>query len=279
MPIRKDDSGRRFVAVEVDVPGTPEEVWDAIATGPGVTSWFVPTRVELGDDGQPARVIANFGPGMESVSTVTDWQPPQSFAAESKDLGPEAPSIATEWIVEAKGGGLCTVRVVHSLFTSADDWDDQLEGWEKGWPDFFRILALYLAHFRGQRCAPVQVQTWSELSAADAWEQFCSSAGIDLAGVAAAGEGGATLQTAAEVPVLAGHVERVGSAGHPQELLVRVTDPTPGIAHVFALAMGGKTLLSVRFYLYGDVDELAEQHGARWQGWLDSLFADASKGE
>ena len=26
--------------VEVDVPGTPEEIWQAIATGPGVTLWF-----------------------------------------------------------------------------------------------------------------------------------------------------------------------------------------------------------------------------------------------
>lgn len=30
MPIRKDDSGRRWVEMEVLVPGTPEQVWDAI---------------------------------------------------------------------------------------------------------------------------------------------------------------------------------------------------------------------------------------------------------
>jgi hypothetical protein len=36
-------SGRRWVQVEVEVPGTPEEVWQAIATGPGISSWFVPT--------------------------------------------------------------------------------------------------------------------------------------------------------------------------------------------------------------------------------------------
>ena len=25
---------------EVEVDGTPEQVWDAIATGPGIDSWF-----------------------------------------------------------------------------------------------------------------------------------------------------------------------------------------------------------------------------------------------
>ena len=29
-----------------EVPGTPDEVWQAIATGPGISSWFVPTKFE-----------------------------------------------------------------------------------------------------------------------------------------------------------------------------------------------------------------------------------------
>ena len=35
MTVYKDESGRRWVQVEVEVPGTLEEVWQAIATGPG----------------------------------------------------------------------------------------------------------------------------------------------------------------------------------------------------------------------------------------------------
>ena len=45
--IKKTDSpATRSVEVAIDVPGTPEEVWRAIATGPGFTAWFVPTRLE-----------------------------------------------------------------------------------------------------------------------------------------------------------------------------------------------------------------------------------------
>jgi uncharacterized protein YndB with AHSA1/START domain len=152
--LKKDPSGRRSVQVDVEVPGTPEEVWQAIATGAGVSSWFVPTEIEEREGGA---VVSHFGPGMGSIATATAWDPPRRLAAESRDLGPDAPPIATEWIVEARSGGVCVVRVVHSLFASTDDWDDQLESIESGWPAFFRILRLYLTHFRGQRSSQIQL--------------------------------------------------------------------------------------------------------------------------
>lgn len=98
MSVRTDASGRRWVAVEVEVPGTPEEVWQAIATGPGVSSWFVPTEIEE-RDGVPVSVTSHFGPGMDAVAKVTAWDPPRRFAAEG-EWGPGAPPVATEWIVE-----------------------------------------------------------------------------------------------------------------------------------------------------------------------------------
>ena len=42
MSVKRGTSGRRSVEVEVEVTGSPEQVWEAIATGPGVSSWFVP---------------------------------------------------------------------------------------------------------------------------------------------------------------------------------------------------------------------------------------------
>ena len=63
MPTQKDPNGRRFIAVETEVPGTPEEVWQAIASGPGLTAWFVPSQVEEHAKGS---MVMDFGPGMES---------------------------------------------------------------------------------------------------------------------------------------------------------------------------------------------------------------------
>src|SRR5215813_4736896 len=101
MSVKKDASGQRWVEVEVEVPGTPEEVWRAIATGPGVSSWFVPTRIEERDGGE---IVSTFGPGMDSTAKITSWEALKRFAAES-DMGmPGAPKMATEWSIEARAG-------------------------------------------------------------------------------------------------------------------------------------------------------------------------------
>ena len=177
MSVKKEASGRRSVQVEVEVPGTPEEVWQAIATGPGISSWFVPTEFEE-RDGKPVAVKLNFGPGMESSSPITTWDPPRRFGAESPGWMPGSPTVADEWTVEARGGGVCVVRVVHSLFASTDDWDNQLEGTESGWPGYFRILRIYLTHFRGQRSAMMQWMAPAAGTEAEAWETLTAALGL-----------------------------------------------------------------------------------------------------
>jgi len=52
MSIKRENSGRRSIQVEIEVPGTPEEVWRAIATGPGISAWFVPTTSDEREGGQ-----------------------------------------------------------------------------------------------------------------------------------------------------------------------------------------------------------------------------------
>ena len=177
MSVKKEPSGRRFVQVEVEVPGTPEEVWRAIATGPGISSWFVPTEFEM-RDGKPVAVKLDFGPGMESRSAITKWDPPRMFGAQGEGWG-GSPPIADEWSVEARAGGTCIVRIVHSLFAETDDWDNQLEGTESGWPGFFRILKIYLTHFRGQRSATMQWIAPAAGTEAEAWETLTAALGLE----------------------------------------------------------------------------------------------------
>lgn len=267
MSVKKEESGRRSVAVEIEVPGTPEEVWKAIATGPGISSWFVPTEVEMGEDGTPAKVLSNFGPGMESVATVTGWDPPHRFTADSEDLGPGAPPVATEWIVEARSGGTCVVRVVHSLFASEDDWDNQLTAWESGWPTFFRILRLYLSHFQGQRGASFQLMGVAPEPASEAWSSLATPLGLQDAGIG-------QHRTAPDgAPSLAGTIEHTGEGW---QVILRLDQPAPGIAHLFALPMGGKVYLPIRFYLYGEgAPEAVARIEPVWQAWMQERFAPA----
>jgi uncharacterized protein YndB with AHSA1/START domain len=46
MPIRKDGKGNRWVEMEFVTPGTPEQVWEAMATGPGNAAWFTKATIE-----------------------------------------------------------------------------------------------------------------------------------------------------------------------------------------------------------------------------------------
>ncbi len=268
MPVEKNESGQRQVQVEIEVPGSPEEVWQAIATAAGVSSWFVPTSTEYGSDGQPIRMTCDFGPGMESVSEITNWDPPHSFSATSKDLGPDAPEVATQWIVESRDGGVCVVRVVHSLFASTDDWDDQLEGWESGWPSFFRLLRLYLAHFSGQPSSLLQLSGMSSRGKSAAWAALLEGLGFNNPRV------GQRCVSSDSAPTLAGVVERVGDAVSPEELLLRLDEPSGGIAHIFAMPMGEQVFLSLSYYCYGpESEEIKSREEPLWQAWLQDLVA------
>jgi uncharacterized protein YndB with AHSA1/START domain len=268
VPVQRDPSGRRYVEAEVEVPGTPEDVWDAIATGPGISSWFVPTEVEQREGGA---ITANFGPGMDSLSTITAWDPPHRFAADSRDdMGPDDPTIATEWTVEARSGGTCVVRVVHSWFASSDDWDAQFEGHAHGWVAFFRILRLYLTHFRGQPCSAFQLMGVGPEPKSETWAALTGSLG--LAGAAE----GEHVTSPAGAPALAGLVERVGQPEYPEELLLRLDRPAPGLAHLFALPMGGQVYLPIRIFLYGDrAAAAAARAEPTWQAWTSEHFGPA----
>jgi hypothetical protein len=100
MSVKKEASGRRSMQIEFEVPGTPEEVRQAIATGPGISSWLMPAEFEE-RDGKPVALTLSFGPGMEPRSEVTAWDPPRMFATEADGWVPGSPSIANEWSVEA----------------------------------------------------------------------------------------------------------------------------------------------------------------------------------
>ena len=271
MSVNKDASGRRSIEVEVEVPGTPEEVWQAIATGAGVSSWFVPTEVEEREGGA---LVSHFGPGMDAIATATAWDPPRRFAAESQDLGPNAPSLATEWIVEARSGGICIVRVVHSLFASSDDWDDQLNSIESGWPTFFRILRLYLAHFRGQRCSTMQLVGVAAEPRSQAWDVLAGLLGLAGATI------GQRWNTPTGVPPLAGVIQQIGEGkNHLYELLL-LSEPTPGIASLIVNTVGDRAYLQISFYLYGDRASAAvARDEPLWHAWMNEHFPSGSESE
>lgn len=264
MSIKKESSGRRSIQIEVEVPGTPEEVWRAIATGPGISSWFVPAEFEE-RDGKPVALKLNFGPGMDSKSAVTAWDPPRKWATQSDGWVPGSPPIANEWSVEARGGGMCIVRIVQSLFASTDDWDNQLEGAEHGWPGFLRTLRVYLTHFRGQPAVEMKWMAPTASTEAEAWETLTSALGVKGLSV------GQRWKAPAGVPALSGVAEYVSQS--PYDALLRLEKPGPGIVSLGTFNCSGQTMVALGFYLYGEqaAGTVADETPL-WQAWFQERF-------
>ena len=282
MPVKKDKDGRRSVQAKVEVPGSPEEVWQAIASGEGISSWFMPSTVEQRTGG---KAVTSFGPGMDSSGTITTWNPPHSYLVETAE-GPG--NVATEWIVEARDGGTCTVRVVHRWFADTDDWDGEFEGHAYGWAaSFFRTLRVYLEHFVGQPCSAFHLTAFSQDSAPDTWRTISNAFDVDdatgrvapkpgtpgLAGTVEAFEiTDPELRRVRETsPQVAAALE--GMDGVEPDLLVRLHRPAPGFAHWFVMPMGETTMVSARFHLFGEPGaQTAAQTQQAWSDWLAKRF-------
>jgi hypothetical protein len=192
--------------------------------------------------------------------------PPLRFAYEEPDWSPNAPPLGTEFIVEARDGGVCVARLVHSLFASSDEWDDQFQGFETGWISFFKVLRLYLTHFQGQRCSPIRVMGQASGAEPEAWKELTGALGLAGATV------GERRTTSAGAPPLAGVVEGTGEGKQVHELLLRLDEPAPGIALLGVGAWGGKVHTAISFYLFGDRAPAAAHDEPLWHAWMNEHF-------
>ena len=191
-------------------------------------------------------------------------------AAEANGWAPGSPPIADEWSVEAREGGVCVVRVVHSLFASTDDWDNQLEGTESGWPGFFRILRIYLTHFRGQRSAMMQWMAPAAGTEAEAWETLTAALGLKGLSV------GQHCTAPAGAPALSGVAEYVTQ--NPYDALLRIDKPGPGVAAFGAFNFGGQSMVALNFYHYGDqAAGTAARETPLWDAWIQERFPTPSE--
>jgi uncharacterized protein YndB with AHSA1/START domain len=266
MGVQIEANGRRSVQIQLDVPGSQDIVWRAIATGPGISSWFVPAEMTE-ENGTPVTMTLNFGPGMVSSSTITAWDPPRMFAKESAGWMPGSPSMITEWLVQPHGQG-CRLYIVHSLVAETDAWDHQLEGAEVGWGGFLRTLTLYLTHFPGQPCTLKQWLATTSASEGEAWEAITTALGLNGIQV------GHRCSAPESAPTFAGLVEY--SHESPNDLLVRLDSPAPGIAALGTYHFGNQTTVGVNFYLYGQLASEQAQHiTPQWQNWIQTLFPPA----
>ena len=269
MPIKKDETGKRWVEMELFVPGTPEQVWQAMATGPGNAAWFVKGEIEPRVGGV---FRLDFGQGAISSGEVTKWEPPRQLGYVERGWAQGAPPVATEITITSRSGDRCVVRMVHSLFTSSDDWDDQLEGFESGWPGFFAVLRVYLAHFAGTSAASFMAMTPASADSLSTWLRLG-----EVLGLAGANVGARPAASSGPEP-WSGIVEHVHQDAQQRYVLLRLDAPSPGVALVGTYDQGGGTSVSLCRYFYGeDAIALAAESEPRWRDWLSETFGAQPK--
>ena len=136
--------GRELVKI-VELDASPEQVWEAIATGPGISAWFVPHQVE---ERQGGAMSAQFGGGFEVTGEVRAWEPGQADPLRGGRAAAEgAADYAFEFLVEGRDGGGTVLRFVQSGFLD-EGWEDEYSSLDKGWDLFFGNLRSYLDALR-----------------------------------------------------------------------------------------------------------------------------------
>jgi uncharacterized protein YndB with AHSA1/START domain len=264
MPVKKDASGKRWVEMELLLPGSPEEVWRALATGPGYAAWFTKAEIEERVGG---RLEFDLGDA-KSTGQVTFWEPPHAFGYIERDWAEGAPPVATEITITARSGGQCVVRMVHSLFTSSDDWDDQIEGFEGGWPGFFEVLRVYLAHFAGMEAAQAgAMATGVQDEPLAVWLRLTEKLGL-------AGANADERRTTPPRPEsFTAVVESIVQNARTRYILLRLEAPMPGVALLGTHATSAGVHVSASFYFYGDkAAEQAAVSEPKWQSWFAETF-------
>ena len=157
--------------------------------------------------------------------------------------------------------------MVNSLFASTDDWDKQLEGAESGWPGAFRVLRIYLTHFRGLGSAMMQVMAPAAGTKEEAWATLTAALGLNGVGA------GQRWAVPAGVPALGGVVEHVSQRESDCGVLLRLDKPGPGTAALFIMTVPGSVLAVFNFYLYGDQAAGTVAHETPlWQAWIQQRF-------
>ncbi|WP_248963240.1 SRPBCC family protein [Sphaerisporangium perillae] len=241
------------VREEIALDATPEEVWEAIATGPGIDSWFMGHN-----EVEPGSMVRHSLMGQTQTSSVTAWEPGKRFSHQTEQ-NPDGTFMAFDYLIEGRGQGSTVLRLVHSGFLG-DDWEAQYDALKKGDGMYLHKLAAYLKHFPGRTSSfNVLVPGPQVPDHERVWSAFKNALGV----TGELTEGTRVRLSVAGLPAAEGVVER---ADYPS---------VPSVCTADALYM----------FMHGYRDTVVvEQHGftagadgraaeEAWKSWLAQAFA------
>ena len=246
------------IAQESEVEASPEQVWEAIASGPGWDSWFMGrNEIEQRDGGKTFFSIGGF----TAESTITTWEPQKRFASTGME-GADGALHQFEYRIEDRGGGRTSIQYVHSGMLGGD-WEAEYEAMSEGDPMYFQKLVEYITYFAGRFAVPVDAQGPGLDNPEDTLSAFRSALGLrdDVK------EGDKVTLTPEGFPPIDGVVDCVSRSF----LGVRSSDA------LYRFIYGFTGTVMVGHHLFaGGVDQKDAEDA--WRSWLARLF-DPSGGD
>lgn len=304
--IETGDGGRR-VACRVPLPAAPTVVWDAVATGEGISSWFVPCALEPQVGG---RIVQFADPGAPDPTTgpeaaaeamltatvgeITAYSPPAgsvpgdfTFAERNwMGEGVPVPPWETSCSVASDGEG-GTVLTLRSGFDSGGQLaEESVDGSVSGWAQSLTVLAHRLTHRPADGVVTVDAATDPVASSVpELWSRVIGRLVTPAAGAGTAGDTGAVARS--------GEVGGIVASSSDASTLIVLSAPVDGVLELYAFPAGdthedatGSAAIAVRMYEYVDapgsagaplgaaaVDGVEPTWDAvRWRGWLEGLI-------
>jgi uncharacterized protein YndB with AHSA1/START domain len=258
----------RSIDLQVEIDARPEQVWEAISTGPGISAWFVPAQVDPHEGG---KVTMDFGSMGQETAEVAGWDPPRRFVIgwdQSEEGG--GWGSALELLVEARDGGSCVVRLIHSGFGTGAEFDDELHQTTTGWAGFLHNIKLFVEHFAPQPVAKIFSHGGWDGVQTEGWAGLTDALGLPLSSLVEGRRVATSPEAvAAGAPRMAGVVSRHEGA----TVTLLVDEPAAGYVIVAAEGPDGGVFMNLSAYLFGEGSaEAAERLGPEWEKWMTDHF-------
>ena len=230
--------GKEFeISREVELPGTPDAVFQAVATGEGNASWLFPS---------------------EGGGTIVNADPPHRFTVRAE--GPDGWFNQVDFRIEAHGDG-AILRYVHSGVFDAEGWDDQYDAVNSHTDFYLHTLGQYLAHFSPRTATyvgggPGGISGPEASMTPDAFTKLQAALGIT--------NGAGTGDT-----VHLAHADVDGVIDYRTDRFLGVRTDDALYRFFGRNAFGGPVGMSIHHFGDG-VD--ADATGRSWENWLASVY-------
>lgn len=189
MSAAQKKTATRSIETQIEINAPIETVWKALTDAKELTQWF-PLEAGENPDGTMWMSWRN---EYKFASRIEIWEPPRHVRTapvqshwsqdktqedDSASSGDSSWGLATDFYLESRGSATA-LRIVHSGFSLAADWDALYDGTRTGWDFQLWALRHYLENHRGipRRTAFVR-EFLKEISREEAWQMLFGPNGL-----------------------------------------------------------------------------------------------------